>query len=218
MATRLVHGVRRFRSDVFDEERALYERLAGGQRPDTLFITCSDSRLLPNAITQTGPGELFVLRNAGNLVPAHGVPGGEAATIEYAVRALGVRDVVVCGHSGCGAIKALLDPASTEGLPLVRDWLRHAAAVPSILESLNPGLTDSERLTAAIEENVLVQIEHLQTHPAVAAALLTGRLHLHAWVFDLATGEVSSYDSDEGRFRPVSDRPVPHPRAPPPPT
>lgn len=200
MPRRIVHGVHRFRSTVFTEERALYERLAKGQSPETLFITCSDSRIVTDELTQTGPGDMFVLRNAGNIVPAHGCGGGEAASIEYAVVALGVKDIIVCGHTQCGAVKGILAPESLASMPVVAQWLEHGAAVRSIIEESYGDLAGDARHEAAVEENVLVQIEHLQTHPAVAARLHSGKLALHAWVFDLKTGGVRTYDAEIGKF------------------
>src|SRR5207248_9653519 len=135
-----------------------------------LFITCSDSRVQPNLLTQTEPGDLFVLRNAGNLIPPHGAArGGEAATIEYAVSALGIEDIIVCGHSRCGAVRGLLHPEDLGNLPAMAEWLRHADATGQIVRELYGHLDPPARWTVAVEENVLVQLEHLRTHPAIAA-------------------------------------------------
>lgn len=204
MVQKLVAGVHRFQSEVFREQRDLFSRLADGQNPETLFITCSDSRIDPNLITHTDPGDLFVLRNAGNIVPAHGASvGGEVATIEFAVAGLKVTDVVVCGHSHCGAMKGLLHPEYLEDVPAVAEWLRHAESTRRIVKSKYADLSEEDRLDAAIEENVLVQLEHLQTHPAVAVALAQGALKLHAWYYDIASGEVFAYDAAAGQFVPV---------------
>lgn len=126
---KLIRGIHEFQSTHFSPQRELFQRLAGGQRPDALFITCSDSRIDPSLLTQTKPGELFILRNAGNIVPPYGAAnGGEGATIEYAIRALGIRDIIVCGHTHCGAMQGLLQPEALEDLPAVRSWLSHAEA------------------------------------------------------------------------------------------
>jgi carbonic anhydrase len=155
----------------------------------------SDSRIVPTLLTQSSPGELFILRNAGNLVPPHGTqPNGEAATIEFAVAGLGVRNIVVCGHSQCGAMKALLDPEKTQKLPAMRGWLAHAEATRRIMEDHYPDLDPAARLAVAAEENVLVQIENLRTHPAVASALAARRISIHGWVYEIESGEVYGYD------------------------
>jgi carbonic anhydrase len=142
-----------------------------------------------------------VLRNAGNIVPCYGASnGGEAATIEFAVAALGVKDIVVCGHSGCGAIQAMLSPSTMAGLPLVQSWLSHAEATRRIIAENYPKLSGQDQLTAAIHEHVLVQIENLQTHPSVAVRLQRNELTLHAWVYQMKTGEVLAYSSDDQQF------------------
>lgn len=206
MVQQLVAGVHRFKQEVFRRQQELFQRLAELQEPQTLFITCSDSRIDPNLITHTAPGDLFVLRNAGNLVPAYGAgSGGEVATIEFAVAGLAVRDIVVCGHSHCGAMKGLLHPEYVAEMPAVAEWLRHAEATRRIIRSKYRQLAGEALLDATIEENVLMQIENLQTHPAVAVALAEDRLKLHAWVYDIASGEVYSYDEAAEQFLPLGD-------------
>ncbi len=202
---KLVDGVHRFERGVFNNQRRLFEQLANGQSPLALFITCSDSRINPNQLTQTGPGELFILRNAGNIVPPYGaVHGGEAATIEYAICVLKVRDIVVCGHSHCGAMSGLLNPESIEKLCSVKIWLNHAEATRRIITENYQHVTDPKaRLTATVEENVLVQLENLRTHPAVASAMGRDEVHLHGWVHKFETGQTFSYDVDQGQFLPL---------------
>ena len=199
---KLVAGLHHFQQNIFSQKRRLFERLAEGQKPLALFITCSDSRIDPSLLTQVNPGELFILRNAGTIVPAYGdVHGGEAATVEYAVCVLKVRDIIICGHSHCGAMAGLLDPASVKPLPSVRSWLNHAEATRRIIEENYSHLTERQaRLTATVEENVLVQLENLKTHPSVAAALARNDLTLHAWVYKFETGQVFSYDPVSGQF------------------
>ncbi len=199
---KLVAGIHQFQKTVFRDQRQRFSDLAEGQHPLALFITCSDSRICPNILMQTEPGELFELRNAGNLIPAYGASqGGEAATIEYAVSVLKVADIIICGHSHCGAMGALLDERSTESLPAIRNWLQHAESTKRIIQENYGHITDPKaRLTATVEENVLVQLENLRTHPSVAAALQRDELKLNGWVYKFDTGEVFEYDASVGQF------------------
>lgn len=204
---KLVEGLHKFQSEIFHSHQELFDALSKGQEPETLFITCSDSRISPNLITQTKPGDLFILRNAGNLVPTYGPVsshGGEAGTIEFAVAGLGVRHIVVCGHTLCGAIKGLLDPASVEKMPAVKTWLQHAESTKRVMEENYNHLEGTELLTAAIEENVLSQLENLRTHPAVRARIARGELSLYGWVYKMETGEVYQYDNEGGQFSPIN--------------
>jgi len=197
----LLSGIYQFRAQVFHREKDFYSNLVAGQSPSTLFIGCSDSRVDPTIITQSDLGELFVLRNAGNIVPCYGASnGGEPATIEYAVSALGVRDIVICGHSGCGALQAMLNPATMAKLPLVKSWLNHAEATRRIMEENYSQLDGADLLEVAIREHVLVQIENLQTHPAVAVKLQRGELTLHAWVYLMETGDILAYSTEDNGF------------------
>lgn len=207
-ATRLIHGVEHFQRLVFGKKEALFRKLEQGQAPLALFITCSDSRINPNLLTQTEPGELFILRSAGNLVPPHGAaPSGEAATVEYALAHLKIRDVILCGHSRCGAVSALLQPQSLAALPAVRGWLAHADGVAAEVERLGAALAPEDRLTLAIERNVLRQLANLRTHPPVQAALAEQRLRLHAWVYHFETGTVTAHDPASDRFVPLAEAP-----------
>lgn len=197
----LLSGIHQFHTQVFGREKDFYSKLVSGQNPSTLFIGCSDSRVDPSIITQSGLGELFVLRNAGNIVPSYGASnGGEAATIEYAVSVLGVKDIVVCGHTGCGALQAMLAPETMARLPLVRKWLEHAETTRRILEENYSHLSGINLMKAAIKEHVLVQIENLQTHPAVAARLQRGELTLHAWIYQIEKGDILAYSTEDRRF------------------
>lgn len=201
---KLIEGIHQFQETQFRSQRELFERLAKGQSPEVLFITCSDSRVNPNALTNTGPGDLFILRNAGNLVPPYGSStSGEAATIEFAVAGLGVQDIIVCGHSLCGAMKALHAPDSTAEMPALRSWLTHAESTRRVVIENYKHLEGEALLTATVEENVLMQLENLRTHPAVAARLARGQLRLHGWVYKIQTGEVFAYDPTKGQFVPV---------------
>jgi len=202
---KLVEGIHQFQSDIFSSKQKLFERLAEGQHPLALFITCSDSRINPNLLTQTEPGELFIMRNAGNIVPPYGtVNGGEAATIEFAVSALGVKDIVICGHSHCGAMSGVLAPEKLDDLPAVRNWLSYADATRRIMQENYGHISEpAARLTATVEENVLVQLEHLRTHPSVAAALARKDLNIHGWVYKFETGQVFAYRPDSGQYLPL---------------
>lgn len=217
MVDHLLSGVHQFRTQVFARERDFYEQLSQGQSPSAMIVSCSDSRVDPNLILQASPGDIFSLRNAGNVAPPYGASnGGEAASIEYAIDALKVQHIIVCGHSQCGALKALLDPPSASGLPAVQAWLTHAETTRRIMRTNYAHLTGAELLDACIQEHVLVQIENLQTHPAVAAGLLQGRLTLHAWVYRLETGEILAFNSETEAFDPLPlAGPLPTPTHPP---
>jgi len=206
---KLIKGLHHFQSEIFLSHKELFERLAHGQNPDALFITCADSRINPNLITQTNPGDLFILRNAGNIIPPYGAAnGGEGATVEFAVAALGVKDIIVCGHSHCGAMKGLLHPESLGDLPTVSAWLSHAEATRRTVKENYSNLQGEELLNVTTQENVLVQLENLRTHPAVSARLSRGQLNLHAWTYKIETGEVFSYQPDEGQFLPLTEIPA----------
>jgi carbonic anhydrase len=202
---KLVQGIHHFQANIFASRRETFERLAHGQHPQALFITCSDSRINPNLITQTEPGELFILRNAGNIIPPYGAAnGGEGATIEFAVAGLGIEDIIVCGHSLCGAMNGLLQPEAIQEMPALCSWLGHAEATRQIMREKYRNVEGKALLTATVEENVLVQLENLRTHPAVAAKLTSGKLKLHGWVYKLETGEVFAYDPVRVEFLPLT--------------
>lgn len=192
---KLIDGVSKFQETVVPAKRGLLEKLSTGQWPEVLFITCSDSRVAPNLITQTDPGDLFVIRNAGNIAPPYAAEAnGMSASVEYAVAALKVGHVVVCGHTGCGAMKGAMDLAGLDALPQVRGWLKHAEAPLRTVDALHPGLDPDARLSALVERNVLQQLANLQTHPYVAARAADGSLQLHGWVYEIGSGNVLSYD------------------------
>jgi len=202
---KLIQGIHRFQQETFRPLQGLFEQLSKGQNPETLFITCSDSRIDPNLLTRSEPGDLFILRNAGNIVPPHGAAGGgEAATIEFAVAALGVKDIIICGHSHCGAMRGLLHPEELTSLPALSSWLSYAESTRRIIKANYSHLDGERLLTAAVEENVLVQLENLRTLPAIAPRLARGDLHLHGWVYKIQTGEVFAYDLKCGQFVPVA--------------
>ncbi|HVJ80468.1 MAG TPA: carbonic anhydrase [Planctomycetia bacterium] len=208
---RIYRGVEKFRRDVFPEQREQFERLAAKkQNPYALFITCSDSRVHPNLFTQTEPGDIFLLRNAGNLVPAYGASSeGEGATIEYALAVLGIHHVVVCGHSHCGAMQGLLHPETACDLPAVSSWFKHAETTRRIVEKRHSNLTGDDLARAAAQENVLVQISNLLTHPCVASRYALGELQIHGWYYEIETGAVLEYSEDEGHFIDLSEPALP---------
>jgi carbonic anhydrase len=194
-------GIRQFRTEVYPQQEEIYRKAASeSQSPHALFVTCADSRIDPELITQSGPGDLFVTRNIGNLVPAYGeMLGGVSAVIEYAVMALKVQHVVVCGHSDCGAMKALLYPEGMEKMPIVQRWLMNAETALSVANSLfQPDEKPSEKMRRLTEENVLLQLQHLRTHPSVAGAMARQELTISGWVYDIGTGEVR-ISADGGR-------------------
>ncbi|MBV8883985.1 MAG: carbonic anhydrase [Chroococcidiopsidaceae cyanobacterium CP_BM_RX_35] len=191
-------GIHQFQTHYFSNHREMFEELALGQHPTILFITCCDSRIDPNLITQTQPGDLFIVRNIGNIIPPYGATnGGEGAAIEYAIQSLDIKDIVVCGHSHCGAMKALLQLSSLdEDLPLVHDWLKYAQGTRLLLKYNYKGVEGEDLLNAAIEENVITQLDNLRTYPSVHAKLYSGQLNLHAWVYKIETGGIFVYSAD----------------------
>lgn len=188
----IVSGVKKFQREVYPDMQPLFGELAKKQEPKVLFITCSDSRVDPALITQTPPGSLFMVQNAGNIVPPHGSPfEGTAASIEYAVSVLNVEHIVVCGHKFCGAMAALLDnPAPGEIPAVIRHWISYADTARAIVEAEAGGLSREDRLKRCIERNVQVQLSHLKTLPSVAAKLAANKLTLHGWVYNLETGGI----------------------------
>lgn len=203
---KLVEGLHRFHSGVFRSQKELFQRLAVAQNPETLFITCSDSRIDPNLLTQTRPGDLFIMRNAGNIVPAFsGQTSGEAATVEFAVTGLDVKDIIVCGHTHCGAVAGLFDASKLAGMPLVHSWLVHMEATRRIVLENYRTASKERRNEVAVHENVLTQLEHLETHPSVSVRLARKDLKLHAWVYDIASGRVSAFDPVSGQFESTRD-------------
>ena len=204
----LIAGIHKFRSEEFGHYKALFQRLAKeGQNPHTLFITCSDSRVLAELITQSKPGDLFVVKNVGNIVPPSTTTGSTnstAAAVEFAVETLGVQDVVVCGHSQCGAMKALMTTPDLASMPHLEGWLSVAAPVrDTVLQRYQHLAGEEARVNAAGEENVLFALENLKTYPAVARRLAEGSLRLHAWFFKIATAELFAYDPVSHRFQPL---------------
>lgn len=198
---KIVRGIRHFQEHVYPARRALFEHLSAGQNPEALFISCSDSRIALDLITQTGPGDLFVCRNAGNIIPVYGESDSVAATVEYAVRGLGVQHIVVCGHSDCGAMKALLHPESVEQMAHVKAWLGHAEGARRAAQDLHPGLDGPELLNKVTRLNVRLQLDHLRAHPHVFARVQAGKLTLYGWVYDIRSGQVEAWDADSRTWK-----------------
>ena len=200
---RILKGLSRFQKRVYPRHRELFQRLALGQKPDALFITCADSRIDPCLLTQTKPGELFICRVIGNIVPPYpDAIGGVSATIEYAVDVLGVPDVIVCGHTDCGVMKGVLNPEALEPLTSVSAWLNYAQPARKALEQ-RPEMPGPDFVLALTERNVIEQLANLRTHPAVAARLEQGDLRLHGWVYHLAEGAVTCLDPGRSTFAPL---------------
>lgn len=206
---KLIAGVHKFRSDQFGRYREMFRRLSReGQKPHTLFITCSDSRVLAELITQSNPGDLFVVKNAGNIVPPANVTGdtnSTAAAIEFAVESLGVSDIVICGHSQCGAMQALVDGVpNPDQVPHLARWIEVAAPVRETVRERYAHLTThAEQITATAEENVLFGLDNLHSYPCVSRRLEQETLRLHAWFFNIAKAELFAYDPVEQQFMPL---------------
>lgn len=213
----LLKGFTHFREHIYPQQQDTFKRLASGQTPHTFFITCADSRVMPELMFNADPGELFVLRNIGNIVPPYSNHvGGVTAAIEYAVGVLGVSNIVVCGHTDCGAMKAVLKPESLDGLPSVAAWLRHADTARHVAAS--HGHEDAAQCLACLtEENIISQLDHLRTQPVVATRLAHGTLRIHGWIYDIANGQMRAFDAATGRFAPLLSRNGPAPEATPPP-
>ncbi len=201
---KLLEGVQQFQRRVYPRYKGLFRELASVQNPQALFITCADSRLMPEMLTQCNPGDLFICRNAGNIVPPYDDrAGGVTATIEYAVSVLKVPNIIICGHSDCGAMKGVLHRESVQGLPAVSRWLHHAEGARLMVMENHCCPDEKTVLQRLTEENVITQLEHLKTHPPVSVALARGDIQLYGWTYQISTGEISSYDARLGRFVPI---------------
>lgn len=201
---RLIAGYKKFQQEIFPGRRSQYHLLAESQAPEFLFITCSDSRIVPDLILGTGPGDLFISRCIGNVIPvAANDVDGSTATIEYAVEVLKVPHVIVCGHSDCGAMKAALERKALENLPKASRWLHHVESAFSHRQPLNPADGDNAELYALIRGNVVAQLLNLRAQPSVARALTEGRIQCHGWYYDILSGRIERYDEDQRRFLPL---------------
>jgi carbonic anhydrase len=207
----LLAGYAMFRSKVFARHSRHFAELEHYEEPKALFITCADSRVMPEMITQCAPGEILCCRNAGNLVPPpEETASGMGATVEYAVQALRVPDIIVCGHSDCGAMRALLDEGRLSDMPLMRSWLDHAGPMSHAFRGVmqDPRVwPEEERLRVLTELNVMAQLRSLSAHPCVARALRRGSLRIHGWMYEIPTGEIHCLDPASGSFRPLLTQP-----------
>ncbi len=201
---RLIEGHKKFLAEIFPRRRDEFHLLAESQAPEWLFITCSDSRVLPDLILGTGPGDLFITRNAGNVVPvtANDVDGC-TATIEYAVEVLKVKHAILCGHSDCGAMKAALDRRGLEKLPKASRWLHHVEAAFTHRQPLNPEDGPHAELASLIRGNVVAQLLNLKAQPSVSRAMREGRLAVHGWYYEILSGRIERFDEDARRFVPL---------------
>jgi len=198
---RITRGVSKFQSEVYPAQRAMFERLQMGQEPLAMFITCADSRVNPNLVTQTDPGEIFIERNPGNMVPPYvEFVGGVTAGVEYAMLVLKVPVIIVCGHTDCGVMKALLNPQQVDGMPGVQHWMSHGIEARNRTLKQASAAPEGERLRHMTEFNVLAQIEHLKTHPSVRARLLREEIEVRGWVYDIGDGSVRQYNPAADKF------------------
>src|ERR1041385_36664 len=206
---KLIDGVHKFHRDEFGNYRKLFRKLSQeGQNPHTLFITCSDSRVLAELITQSKPGDLFVVKNIGNIVPPANVTGSTnstAAAIEFAVETLRVSDIVICGHSQCGAMTALLGGLPKDKhMPHLREWLTLATPVREIMDSQYKHVQNEEhRMNLAAAENVLFALDNLHSYHCIQEGLANGTLRLHGWFFKIATAELFAYNPETRQFLPL---------------
>ncbi|ERH61992.1 carbonic anhydrase [Pantoea dispersa EGD-AAK13] len=203
----IIEGFLKFQKNAFPERVKLFKNLANQQSPRALFISCSDSRLVPELVTQREPGDLFVIRNAGNIVPSYGPePGGVSASVEYAVAALRVNDIVICGHSDCGAMTAIATCKCLDHMPAVSNWLRYADSARVVNEARQHA-DQPARVAAMVRENVIAQLANIQTHPSVRLALEEGRVTLHGWIYDIESGRIDAFDGGAGTFVSLADNP-----------
>ena len=202
---RVLNGVAKFQKEVFPAQKALFTSLKHQQHPVATFFTCADSRIVPNMLLQTGPGEIFTERTPGNIVPKYSDHvGGVTASMEYAVMVLRVPLIIICGHTDCGVMKALLEPEQTAGMPALQSWMRHALGARDRLLRDHTNASKEEKLRLITEYNVLTQLENLRSHPAIEASLANGELEIQGWVYDIGRGTISAADPQTGQFSPLT--------------
>ncbi len=203
----IIDGFLKFQRNAFPERAGLFKDLANQQSPRALFISCSDSRLVPELVTQREPGDLFVIRNAGNIVPSYGPePGGVSASVEYAVAALQVSDIVICGHSDCGAMTAIASCTCLDHMPAVAGWLRYADS-GRVVNEARQHASPQAKVASMVRENVIAQLANIQTHPSVRLALEEKRVALHGWVYDIESGCIEAFDGRTGTFVALASHP-----------
>jgi carbonic anhydrase len=208
----IVDGIKKFKAEIYPRKRELFSRLASGQSPSALVISCADSRVDMQLVTQSEPGQLFVFRNAGNIVPPYGAAlGAVSATIEYAMVALDVPHIIVSGHSDCGAMKGVLRPEALKTMPTVSQWLSYVEGARQVTEATGGDPASPEYLRRLTHENIVFQLDHLRTHPSVAVRIARGTVDLHGWYYDIESGEVTEYDPRTGEFVPLLRSAIPEP-------
>lgn len=201
---RVLDGLTLFQRLAYPRHKDLFEHLAKNQTPQAVLITCSDSRIVPDLLLQTEPGDLFIIRNAGNIVPPAGpTSGGTTASLEYAIVALGIRDVILCGHSNCGAMNGVLHPEKLDGMPAVRRWVSYADLARRAALEAHPGATDEEMLEYVVDYNVIAQVRNLLTFPFIRPLVEKGELEVYGWVYDIGSGRVKGLDVTGRRFVPL---------------
>jgi len=201
---RVLDGLTLFQKLAYPRHKGLFERLAKNQTPQAVFIACSDSRVVPNLMVQAEPGDLFIIRNAGNIVPPAGSShGGTTASLEYAIVALGIRDVILCGHSNCGAMMGVLHPENLDAMPAVRQWVSYADLARRAAVEANPGADDETLLERVVDYNVIAQVRNILTFPFVRPLVEKNELELYGWVYDIATGHVKGLDASGRNFVPL---------------
>lgn len=202
---KIVMGYKNFHSNFYNKRQSFFSKLSTGQSPEVLFITCSDSRVDPNLLTSSEPGDLFVIRNAGNIIPPHkNTSCGFAASVEFAVNAIGIKHVIICGHSDCGAMKGALDEAKVKNLPDVQKWLNYTNLGVGYSKAKSSSISSND-ITEFTQRNVLIQIQNLMTHPCVIEKLHIGSIDIHGWVYDIGTGHVKVFDKATNLFVPIEN-------------
>lgn len=198
---KLIKGLHKFQTEVFPIQKDFFQNLAKGQNPEILFITCSDSRINPNLVTSAEPGDLFILRNAGNIIPLYTIQSSEAATIEFAVKQLKVKHIIICGHSYCGAVEAVRNLDALRDMPALYSWIStNISPTLAFVQNNYQPADDATLANVLLQEHVLKQIENLKTHPAVAQAISQNELSVHAWIYKFEQGDIFSYNIQEGQF------------------
>jgi carbonic anhydrase len=198
---KILQGVKKFQTEIYPVHRQMFENLKSKQQPLAMFVTCADSRVVPNLFTQTGPGDIFNDRNPGNLVPSYGeFVGGVSSGIEYGMLVLKVPLVIICGHTDCGVMKSLLHSEQVHDLPAVQEWMRHASEARHRVMRDHSAATEAEKLRLITEYNVLAQIEHLKSHPSVQSRFNRGEVDIRGWVYDIGDGSIWAADPETGQF------------------
>ena len=203
---KLIKGLHKFKNEIFYQRKDFFKSLAEGQKPEVFFITCSDSRINPNLFTSTDPGELFISRNVGNIVPIAGIQNSEAVAIEFALNQLNIEHIIICGHYHCGALQAALTVDLIKDMPNLAEWIKVniVPTVDLVKVNYNPK-NDLAFLDLLTQEHVLRQVENLKTYKIINDKLLNGNLTIHAWIYKFETGEIFSFNSVDNQFECITD-------------